>query len=117
MICKIDDFILDDIWVEEIDEELDLNFAEISRVDNNPYYQDIGGVKESFTIKGNYIKQNVSILKALEEIAKNKTPVRYTTLKDSFLVVITSIKKNKSIFAKGIHFKQGFEISLKRWYF
>ena len=117
MICKIGDFILDDIWVESIDEDLELNFAEISRVNNNPYYQDVSGVKESFSIKGEYIKKNVSILKSLEEIAKTKTPIRYTTLKDSFLVVITSIKKNKSIFVKGVHLSQGFEINLKRWYF
>ena len=116
MICKIGDFILDDIWVESVDENLELNYAEIGRVNNNPYYQDIGEFKESFTIKGEYVKQKVSILKALEDIAKAKEPVRFTTLKNSFLVIITSIKKSKSIFVKGVHLEQGFEINLKRWY-
>jgi len=116
MICKIDNYTLQDIWVDSLDEDLELNFAEINRVNNNPYYQDIGEFKESFTIKGEFVKKKVSILKALEEIAKAKEPVRFTTLKDSFLVVITSIKKSKNTFLKGSHLVQGFEITLKRWY-
>ncbi len=117
MIVKIGDFKIDGVWVEGIDESLDLNFAEIARVNNNPYYQDIGGHKESISIKGEYIKERVSVLDALEDLAKSKSPVRYTTLKDSFLVVITSIKKNKKVFLKGAWLENGFEITLKRWYF
>lgn len=116
MIVKIGDFKIDGVWVESIDESLELNYAEINRVNNNPYYQDIGEYKEGFSIKGEYIKEKASVLDALEDLAKAKSPVRYTTLKDSFLVVITSIKKNKKTFLKGAWLENGFEITLKRWY-
>jgi phage protein U len=116
MICKIADYTIEGKWTDSIDESLELNFAEINRVNNNPYYQDIGEFKESFTIKGEFVKQKIYILDKLEEIAKAKEPVRFTTLKDSFLVIITSIKKSKNTFLRGAHLVQPFEITLKRWY-
>ncbi len=116
MICKIGDYILQDIWVESISEDLELNYSKIDRINNSPYYQDIGEFTESFKIKGNFIKQKTTILKPLEELSKLKIPVRFTTLKESFLVIITSIKKSKKTFLKGNHLEQSFEITLKRWY-
>lgn len=117
MICKLDNYIIEGKWTDSVDENLELNFAEINRVNNNPYYQDIGEFKESFTIKGEFVKEKIYILDRLEEIVKAKEPIRFTTIKDSFLVIITSIKKSKNTFLKGAHLVQSFEINLKRWYF
>ena len=62
MMCKIGDYTIEGKWIDNIDESLDLKFAEINRVNNNPYYQNIGKFKEVFKIKGEFVKQKIYIL-------------------------------------------------------
>jgi len=116
MICKIDDIVLKASSVTGLDESLDINFAEINRIYNNPYHQDLNGYKEQISIKGELIKNDLWQTETLKEIAKKKRAVRYTTLEESFLVLVVSVKVGKKFFIRGKSLYKSYEIVLKRWY-
>ena len=116
MICRIGSFKIEVTNAKEIEEKLSLPFAKIDRINNNPYHQDLGGYEEEFTINGEAIKERVGFLIELEELAKEKKPVRFTTINYSFNVLITSINKNKRVFLRGAFLIQEFSITLKRYY-
>jgi len=116
MICRIDNFTFTAKNIDEIEESLELRFGKVDRINNNPKYQDLNKFEESITIKGEIIKESIHKLEPLKDIAKAKKSVRFTTIKGSFMVLITSIKVSKKTFLRGAELIKEFTIELKRDY-
>ena len=114
--CKIADFIFEAKELESEERAHDFSYATINRVDNHPLYQDVGKDSETITLKGYYIRQKMDKLENLINIAKQKCPVRYTTVKYSFNVIIVSIKRVRKVMIKDVGVKEEFIITLKRIY-
>jgi len=55
-------------------------------------------------------------LENLINIAKQKEPVRYTTIKYSFNVIIVSIKRVRKVMIKDVGVREEFVVTLKRVY-
>ena len=116
LLCKIDDFKFYEKEISEMNENENYSFATIKRVANNPFYQSTEKENADFEIKGWYVLQSNNIFEKLKKIARQKQPVRFTTIQGSVLVLITSISIGRKIFAKGGALKQEFNIKLKRYY-
>jgi len=116
MICRIGSFELDAHSVEGVDERLTAPFATLERVENYPLYQSVGHTQEEIVIRGTYVKVEIQVMEWLKMQTKMKYPVRFTTERNSFLVVVEEIQTNKGTFIKGSHLFQEFTISMKRYY-
>ncbi len=116
MLCKLGDFAFSEKEVSNIQEIENYPFAEIKRVANNPYYQDTQKENAEFEIKGWYLLKSNNIFETLKQIAREKKPIRFTTLQGSIKVVIVSISIGRKKFIKGGAIKQEFSIKLKRYY-
>ena len=116
MLCKLGDFAFSEKEVSNIQEVENYPFADIKRVANNPLYQDTQKENAGFEIKGWYLLKSNNIFETLKQIAREKKPIRFTTLQGSIKVVITSISIGRKKFIKGGAIKQEFSIKLKRYY-
>ncbi|GAB6045069.1 hypothetical protein JCM11957_06670 [Caminibacter profundus] len=116
MLCKLGDFVFTEKEISDISEVENYPFAEIKRVANNPYYQDIEKENNEFEIKGWYLLKSNNIFETLKQIARKKEPIRFTTIQGSIKVIITSISIGRKKFIKGGAIKQEFSIKLKRYY-
>ena len=116
ILCKLGDFTFTDKEISNINEIENYPFAEIKRVANNPFYQDIQKENAEFEIKGYYLLKSNNIFESLKQIARKKEPIRFTTIQGSVKVIITSISIGRKIFIKGGAIKQEFSIKLKRYY-
>ncbi|MEO1927471.1 MAG: phage tail protein [Nautiliaceae bacterium] len=116
ILCKLGDFAFTEKEVDNITEIENYPFAEIKRVANNPLYQDIQKENQEFEIKGWYLLKSNNIFETLKQTAREKKPIRFTTLQGSIKVVITSISIGRKKFIKGGAIKQEFSIKLKRYY-
>jgi len=116
MLCKLGDFAFSEKEVSNIQEIENYPFAEIKRVANNPLYQDTQKENAEFEIKGWYLLRSNNVFETLKQIAREKKPIRFTTLQGSIKVVIVSISIGRKKFIKGGAIKQEFSIKLKRYY-
>ena len=116
MLCKLGDFVFTEKEVNNIAEIENYPFAEIKRVANNPFYQNLEKENAEFEIKGWYLLKSNNIFETLKQIARKKEPIRFTTLQGSIKVIITSINIGRKKFVKGGAIKQEFSIKLKRFY-
>jgi len=116
ILCKLGDFVFTEKEISNINEIENYPFAEIKRVANNSLYQDIQKENTEFEIKGWYLLKSNNIFETLKQIAREKKPIRFTTLQGSIKVVIVSISIGRKKFIKGGAIKQEFSIKLKRFY-
>jgi len=116
ILCKLGDFKFTEKEISNINEIENYPFAEIKRVANNPLYQNIQKEYQEFEIKGWYLLKSNNIFESLKQIAREKKPIRFTTIQGSVKVIITSISVGRKIFIKGGAIKQEFSIKLKRYY-
>ena len=116
ILCKLGDFIFKAKEIETQEVSHNFNYATINRIDNYPLYQELNKDNEVITLKGYYIREKIDKLEKLINSAKKKEPIRFTTIKESFNVVIISIKRAKKMFIKDVHAKEEFTITLKRYY-
>lgn len=103
---------------DAIAHEISWNWAESKRIGNHVKLQSVGKSTEIFTFTGTLILQSIKSFDELVTIADKQEPVVLSFANSgSIMVVIESIKKDLNIFLKtGEYIKQGFSISLKRWY-
>ena len=116
MLCKLGDFAFSEKEISNIQEIENYPFAEIKRVANNRFLQDVEKENAEFEIKGWYLLKSNNIFETLKQIAREKKPIRFTTLQGSIKVVIISISIGRKKFIKGGSLKQEFSIKLKRYY-
>jgi len=116
ILCKLGDFVFSEKEISNIQEIENYPFAEIKRVANNYFLQDVEKENAEFEIKGWYLLKSNNIFEELKQLAREKKPVRFTTLQGSIKVVITSISIGRKKFIKGGAIKQEFSIKLKRYY-
>jgi phage protein U len=116
ILCKLGDFAFTEKEISNIQEIENYPFAEIKRVANNHFLQDVEKENAEFEIKGWYLLKSNNIFEELKQLAREKKPVRFTTLQGSIKVVITSISIGRKKFIKGGAIKQEFSIKLKRYY-
>ena len=116
ILCKLGDFTFTEKEISNINEIENYPFAEIKRVANNPFYQDVEKENAEFEIKGWYLLKSNNIFESLKQIARKKEPIRFTTIQGSVKVIIVSISIGRKIFIKGGAVKQEFSIKLKRYY-
>lgn len=123
MIAMIDDFEFEitKMQFDSISHEISWNYAQSKRIGNSVKTQAVGKSDESFSFSGVLILQKLDSFEKLITIADKQKPVSlsFTNEKqnESILVTIQSIKRDMSIFLKtGEYVKQGFSITLKRWY-
>ena len=116
ILCKLGDFIFKAKEIETQEVSHNFNYATINRIDNYPLYQDLNKDNEVITLKGYYIREKIDKLENLINLAKKKEPIRFTTIKKSFNVIIVSIKRTKRSFVRDVNIKEEFTITLKRFY-
>ncbi len=116
MICKIGLFSFDAHSVTGMNETLSAKFAKHDRVENFPTYEPVGESEESISLQGYNVKASVDEMRWMKLQIKMKIPVRFTTLTQSFLVIIEELHTSRDTFVHGAHLYERFEISMKRYY-
>ena len=118
MLAQIDEVILElDSNVEEILEKFSFNFTKINRVGNNPTYQKINGWEQEVSFSGHFMLKNLNELEPLKDVAKLGNPIWFVQKDSHFEVIITELITRKKLFLKsGAFIKQGFDITLKRYF-
>lgn len=102
---------------DSISHEISWEWAESNRIGNHVKLQAVGKSKEKFTFSGTLILQKIDSFDELILIANKQEPVTLSFINGTILVVINSIKRDMNTFLKtGEFIKQGFTISLSRWY-
>ncbi|WP_294962019.1 phage tail protein [Sulfurimonas sp.] len=103
---------------DTISHEVNYDWSESKRIGNHAKLQAVGKSNESFTFSGTLILKKVDSFNNLIEIGNKQEPVVLSFVNaTSINVVIVNIKRDMSIFLKSGEFiKQGFTITLKRWY-
>jgi phage protein U len=119
MIAKLGTFkfSFDEASMSEIKEEYDLGWKEKERINNNKKITASKEIEKSIAFSGELILKPMDSLAELEKIAKERKPILYTTILQSYLVLIMELSINKDIFLNdGEFIKQGFSIKLARYY-
>ena len=119
MLGMIDSFKFEQTKTEfnAISHEIEYNWSESHRIGNHPKLQNVGKSNERLTFSGTLILQKTSSFDELEEIASKGKPVTLSFVSGTFLVVIKRISKNQDSFLNtGEFIKQGFSISIQRYY-
>ncbi|WP_294963908.1 phage tail protein [Sulfurimonas sp.] len=118
MLAQIDEVVLEvDSNVEEILEKFNFNFTKINRVGNNPTYQKINGWEQEVSFSGHFVLKSLDELEPLKDVAKLGKPIWFIQKDSHFEVIITELSTRKKLFLKsGAFIKQGFDITLKRYF-
>ena len=118
MLAQIDDVVLEvDSNVAEILEKFTFNFAKVNRVGNNPTYQKVNGWEQDVSFSGYFVLKNLDEFEPLKDTAKEKKPIWFVQKDSHFEVLITELNIRKELFLKSGEFiKQGFDITLKRYF-
>lgn len=118
MLAQIDDVVFEvDSNIDELLEKFSFNFSKIDRIGNNPTYQKTNGYELEVSFSGYFVLKSLSELNPLKQLGINGKPVWFVSKDSHFLVLIDNLTIKKSQFLKGGEFiKQGFEISLKRYF-
>ena len=102
---------------DAISHEIEYNWSESHRIGNHPKLQNVGKSKESISFSGTLLLQKVNSFDDLEAIAEKGKPVTLSFVGGTIQVVIKRIVKNQASFLKSGEFiKQGFSISIQRYY-
>ncbi|WP_324171974.1 phage tail protein [Sulfurimonas sp.] len=118
MLAQIDDVVLEvDSNVEEVLEKFIFNFAKVNRVGNNPTYQSTNGWEHEVSFSGYFVLKELKELEPLKDVAFLKKPIWFVQKDSHFKVLISGLSIKKNLFLKGGGFiKQGFDITLKRYF-
>lgn len=118
MLAQLDDVVFEtNSNIAELLEKFTFNFSKIDRIGNNPTYQKVNGYEHEITFSGYFILKKLSELDDLKQVGMDKKPIYFISKDSHFLVIIETLTINKSLFLKsGEYIKQGFEITLKRYF-
>ena len=118
MLAQIDEVVFEvDSNIDELLEKFSFNFSKIDRIGNNPTYQRVNGYEHEVSFSGYFVLKKLDELDSLKQLGINKKPVWFVSKDSHFLVIIESLTIKKSLFLKGGEFiKQGFDITLKRYF-
>lgn len=118
MLAQIDNIILEaDSNVQQILEKFNFNFAKVNRVGNNATYQNTNGWEQEVTFSGYFILKELKELDPLKNVAFEKKPVWFVQKDSHYEVLISELTIRKNLFLKsGAFIKQGFDITLKRYF-
>ncbi len=118
MLAQIDSVVLKvDSNVAQIVEKFSYSYAKVSRVGNNPSFQSIQKYEQEISFSGFFMLKKMDELESLKRVAEAKKPVWFVQKDSHFEVIITELNVTKSLFLKGGEYmKQGFDISLKRYF-
>ena len=118
MLAQIDEVIFEvDSNIEELLEKFSFNFSKIDRIGNNPTYQKTNGYELEVSFSGYFVLKKLAELDILKQLGIDGKPIWFVTKDSSYLVLIASLTIKKSLFIKsGEYIKQGFDISLKRYF-
>jgi len=118
MLAQIDSVIFEtDSNILELFEKFNFNYSKINRIQNNPTYQSVNKWDQEISFSGYFVLKKLSELEELKNIAKEKKPIWFVQKDIHFQVLIDSLSIDKSLFLKSGEFiKQGFNITLKRYF-
>jgi len=100
----------------EISHSLNFNYIKLQPLGGYVKHQSTGEWEENISLNGTLVVESVNRLKTFELLAKFKVPVRFTVpTGESFMVVITSMRKTKRDFLFGGGFvRQEYNIEIER---
>lgn len=118
MLAQIDEYVFEtNSNISSLVHKLSFPFAKHNRIGNNPLYQKSSSFEEEVTFSGYFVLEKNTSLDKLEEVAKKMQPIFFITKSSNFKVIISDLEIDKSLFLKsGDFIKQGFSITLKRYF-
>jgi len=118
MLAQIDNLVFEvDSNINELLEKFSFNFSKINRIGNNPTYQKTNGYTMEVSFSGYFVLKSLQELDILKHLGIDGKPLWFVSKDIHFQVIITDLTIRKSEFLKGGEFvKQGFDISLKRYF-
>ena len=118
MLAQIDNLVFEvDSNINELLEKFSFNFSKVDRTGDNPTYQKANGYEHEISFGGYFVLKSLKALEDLKQLGIDGNPVWFVSKANDFQVIITDLTIRKSEFLKGGEFvKQGFDISLKRYF-
>ncbi len=113
---KIGDFVfyIDKNAYKKISQTITATHGSFKPIKGQEVLSDSGGYEVKLTLNGVLVVQPLNALKKLEQYAKDREPLRFTTLQNDMEVVITSINTVKEQFTdNGSQTVTTYNLSLK----
>jgi len=102
---------------QKLSKSLSATFGSYKPIKGQERLSDSGGFEQKLSLNGVLVVQPQDALKTLEDYLKTREPLEFTTLRESFKVVITNLNINQSHFLDNGDFTvQDYNLSLKEVY-
>jgi len=102
---------------KKLSKTLSATFGSYKPIKGQERLSDSGGFERKINLSGVLVVQPLDALKTLEEYVEKREPLEFTTLRESYRVVITNLSINQSHFLDNGDFTvQDYNLSLKEVY-
>jgi phage protein U len=102
---------------QKLSKTLKVTFGSYKPVRGQERLSDSGGFERTIALSGVLVVQPQDALKVLEDYAENREPLEFTTLRDSYEIVITSLGVTQTHFIDNGDFTvQEYSLTLKEVY-
>ena len=102
---------------KKLSKTLSATFGSYKPLKGQERLSDSGGFERKISLSGVLVMQPLDTLKTLEEYVEKREPLEFTTLRESYRVVITNLSINQSHFLDNGDFTvQDYNLSLKEVY-